>query len=280
MTSIHARLPFFYGWVIVAVVFITMGVAVNARTAFSLLFPPILDEFGWDRGTTAGAFSFGFIVSAIMSPSLGRLMDRRGPLVVNELGVVLIGIRTAAGDAGAEAMAALRDTRHAGRRRQRLPGLYRPGIVPAQLVRPPPRAGDEPGVRRRRRRLDHPAAMAAKHDRTLRLAHRMPGAGHRGRWCCCCRSIYWCDDGQRTSVSHPMATAASHVAAAGEQRKRRRCGLGRGGLDARPRRAHAAASGGSPSAISVRCSSGTRCRFTRRNILWRSASVPRSLPGR
>jgi len=85
------RLPFFYGWVIVAVVFITMGVAVNARTAFSLLFPPILDEFGWDRGTTAGAFSFGFIVSAVMSPSLGRLMDKRGPLVVNELGVVLIG---------------------------------------------------------------------------------------------------------------------------------------------------------------------------------------------
>jgi MFS family permease len=26
-----------------------------------------------------------------MSPSLGRLMDRRGPLVVNELGVLLIG---------------------------------------------------------------------------------------------------------------------------------------------------------------------------------------------
>ena len=89
--SVYARLPFFYGWVIVAVVFVTMGVAVNARTAFSLLFPPILDEFGWDRGMTAGAFSFGFIVSAIMSPSLGRLMDRRGPLVVNELGVVLIG---------------------------------------------------------------------------------------------------------------------------------------------------------------------------------------------
>jgi MFS family permease len=88
---VYARLPFFYGWVIVAVVFVTMGVAVNARTAFSLLFPPILDEFGWDRGTTAGAFSFGFIVSAVMSPSLGRLMDKRGPLVVNELGVILMG---------------------------------------------------------------------------------------------------------------------------------------------------------------------------------------------
>ena len=33
------RLPFYYGWVIVAVVFVSMGIGVNARTAFSLLFP-------------------------------------------------------------------------------------------------------------------------------------------------------------------------------------------------------------------------------------------------
>ena len=85
------RLPFFYGWVIVAVTFVTMGVGVNARTAFSLLFPPILDEFGWERGVTAGAFSFGFLVSAVLSPSLGRLMDVRGPRVVIELGVGLMG---------------------------------------------------------------------------------------------------------------------------------------------------------------------------------------------
>jgi MFS family permease len=84
------RLPFFYGWVIVAVTFVTMGVGVNARTAFSLLFPPILDEFGWERGVTAGAFSFGFLVSAVLSPSLGRLMDVRGPRVVIELGVGLM----------------------------------------------------------------------------------------------------------------------------------------------------------------------------------------------
>jgi MFS family permease len=84
------RLRFFYGWVVVAVVFITMGVGVNARTAFSLLFPPILDEFGWERGVTAGAFSFGFLVSAVLSPTLGRLMDRRGPRVVMELGAGLM----------------------------------------------------------------------------------------------------------------------------------------------------------------------------------------------
>ena len=81
------RLPIYYGWVVIAVVFVTMAICVNARTAFSLLFPPILDEFGWERGVTAGAFSFGFIVSAALSPLLGRLMDRRGPRFVMELGV-------------------------------------------------------------------------------------------------------------------------------------------------------------------------------------------------
>jgi MFS family permease len=81
------RLPFFYGWLVVGVVFVTMAICVNARTAFSLLFPPILDEFGWERGVTAGAFSFGFVVSAVLSPLLGRLMDRHGPRFVMEIGV-------------------------------------------------------------------------------------------------------------------------------------------------------------------------------------------------
>ena len=87
----RVHFPFFYGWVLVAVAFVTMAVGVNARTAFSLLFPAILDEFGWDRGVTAGAFSFGFLVSAIVTPFVGRLMDLRGPRIVIELGVVAMG---------------------------------------------------------------------------------------------------------------------------------------------------------------------------------------------
>ena len=84
------RLPFFYGWIIVAVTFVTMAIGVNARTAFSLFFPPIVDEFGWERGVTAGAFSFGFLVSGAVSPLIGRLMDRAGPRAVMELGVALM----------------------------------------------------------------------------------------------------------------------------------------------------------------------------------------------
>ena len=84
------RWPFFYGWVIVAGAFITMGIGVNTRTAFSLLFPPIVTEFGWERGVTAGAFSAGFMASTLVAPFLGMLMDRVEPRVVMPLGAILI----------------------------------------------------------------------------------------------------------------------------------------------------------------------------------------------
>ncbi|MEA2872005.1 MAG: hypothetical protein QOH67_1981 [Hyphomicrobiales bacterium] len=85
-----ARLPVFYGWIIVAAAFVTMAIGVNTRTAFSLLVPPIVDEFGWDRGLVAGAFSFGFLVSAFLGPFAGRMMDTRGPRVVLGAGTVLV----------------------------------------------------------------------------------------------------------------------------------------------------------------------------------------------
>jgi MFS family permease len=84
------RLPFYYGWLIIGIAFVTMAIGVTARTAFSLLMPPLIDEFGWDRGLAAGAFSFGFLVSAVLSPIVGRVMDARGPRLVILTGVLLM----------------------------------------------------------------------------------------------------------------------------------------------------------------------------------------------
>jgi MFS family permease len=85
-----ARLPFYYGWVIVGIAFVTMALGVTARTFFSLLMPPLIEEFGWDRGLAAGAFSFGFLVSAVISPLVGRVIDVHGPRVVILTGVVVL----------------------------------------------------------------------------------------------------------------------------------------------------------------------------------------------
>jgi sugar phosphate permease len=68
-----------------------MGLGVNARTAFSLFFPRLIEENGWDRGMSASVFSVGFLMSAAISPLIGRMMDRAGPVVVMELGAILTG---------------------------------------------------------------------------------------------------------------------------------------------------------------------------------------------
>jgi len=91
-TSLYTRLPFFYGWVVIAVAFVTLGVGVNARTAFSLLYPPILSEFGWSRAATAAAFSVGFLVAMVLSPFIGMAMDRSGPRFLIPAAAIIMSI--------------------------------------------------------------------------------------------------------------------------------------------------------------------------------------------
>lgn len=80
----------FYGWIVVAVAFVTMAIGVNTRPVFSLLFPPILAEFRWDRGITAAAFSIGFISSALYAPLIGLCMDRFGARLVISAGAIAV----------------------------------------------------------------------------------------------------------------------------------------------------------------------------------------------
>lgn len=90
-TQAASRLPFFYGWVVVGVAFVTLAVGVNSRTAFSLLFPAILDEFGWSRAMVAGIFSAGFAGSMLLGPVTGMAMDRFGPRWLIPFGATMTG---------------------------------------------------------------------------------------------------------------------------------------------------------------------------------------------
>ena len=90
------------------------------------------------------------------------------------------GRRVVAGAADDAALASLSHHRRHGRRRQRLPRLFRSIAVPAELVHPPPRPCDGNRVRRRRHRLRHLAALGAAHDRSDRLAHRLHRDGPSG----------------------------------------------------------------------------------------------------
>ena len=43
----------FYGWVVLAIAFITLVLGYTIRNTFSVFYPTIVEEFGWGRGNTA-----------------------------------------------------------------------------------------------------------------------------------------------------------------------------------------------------------------------------------
>ena len=84
------RLPFFYGWIIVVVTFITMAIGVNARTAFFTVLSPDHRRVRMGTRRHGGRVLVRISGSGAVSPLIGRLMDRAGPRAVMELGVVLM----------------------------------------------------------------------------------------------------------------------------------------------------------------------------------------------
>lgn len=85
------RLPFFYGWVIVAVAFVCFGVGYTTWHSFSIFYVAILEEFGWSRAVTAGAFSVFTMVYGLNSMASGWLTDRFGPRRTLPLAALLLG---------------------------------------------------------------------------------------------------------------------------------------------------------------------------------------------
>ncbi len=81
----------FYGWVVVAVAFTMMVVGYALRNTFSVFYPSLVEEFGWERGSTALMFSINIIVYGITAPFAGGLADRFSPRVVFPFGVTLMG---------------------------------------------------------------------------------------------------------------------------------------------------------------------------------------------
>ncbi|MGG7564981.1 MFS transporter [Rhodovulum sp. DZ06] len=90
MTTPASPPRLFYGWIVVAVAFATMGVAITARTGLSLLYPELIDEFGWSSGAAAGAIGAGFFVSTAILPAVGWMMDRYGPRLTLPVGACLV----------------------------------------------------------------------------------------------------------------------------------------------------------------------------------------------
>lgn len=88
----RARLPFFYGWLIVAGGVVSLGLTYSVMYSFSVFYVALLEEFGWGRGEAAGIFSVFMIVTGLGALGAGVLSDRFGPGRVIAAGGTLLAV--------------------------------------------------------------------------------------------------------------------------------------------------------------------------------------------
>jgi MFS family permease len=93
--SAWKRPPFFYGWMIVAITVISMILIYGIRHSFSVFFAPILDEFGWSRGSIAIMLSLNIFIYGLLAPLAGTLVNRWRPRRVISFGITILGLATA-----------------------------------------------------------------------------------------------------------------------------------------------------------------------------------------
>lgn len=92
---LSARLPVYYGWVVLAALccagFARQG---GATATLSIFVEPLAHQFGWSRTAISGALSLGGVLAALLSPLIGPVLDRHGSRVALSLAVLGTGIAT------------------------------------------------------------------------------------------------------------------------------------------------------------------------------------------
>jgi len=87
------RLPFFYGWIIVAITMVAGILAAGvSNITMAVVLKPISDDLGWSRSFTAAAITMGALLGGSLSPVFGPLADRLGPRFLLPLGGALVGL--------------------------------------------------------------------------------------------------------------------------------------------------------------------------------------------
>jgi MFS family permease len=96
MSVITKRPRIFWGWYIIGLMIIAMMLIYGVRFAFSVFYAPVLDYFGWYRGSTAIMLSLNILVYGLTAPFAGFLVDRWKPRVVAIMGLCTVSLATTA----------------------------------------------------------------------------------------------------------------------------------------------------------------------------------------
>ncbi|MFQ5850100.1 MAG: MFS transporter [Candidatus Binatia bacterium] len=99
MLNQKARLPlpvpFFYGWVVVALAFLATINSAGIRSALPVFIKPLEAEFGWNRTAISWAGGVSLLLFGAGAPVTGWLLDRFGPRKIMLSGLMLLGLGVA-----------------------------------------------------------------------------------------------------------------------------------------------------------------------------------------
>jgi sugar phosphate permease len=87
-------LPFYYGWLVISLCFLTTLTSAGVRSSPSVLIHPLEAEFGWSRTMIASAVSMNLLLFGIAAPISGFLIDRLGPrkVMMGSLTLLIVGV--------------------------------------------------------------------------------------------------------------------------------------------------------------------------------------------
>src|SRR5258706_15318846 len=98
------QMPFFYGWIIVAIAmiagFISSGVS---NVTMAVVLKPISEDLGWSRSVMAAAITLGSFSGGLLSPFFCSMADRLGPRIFLPPGGVFGGLLSIGGGLSSEA---------------------------------------------------------------------------------------------------------------------------------------------------------------------------------
>jgi MFS family permease len=89
-------MPFFYGWVIVAVGILVTCVGFGGMLSLGVFLPPISEAMGWSRTAISTTALLNFLSMGVGSFLWGALSDRLGTRIVVLIGGALLGLGTVA----------------------------------------------------------------------------------------------------------------------------------------------------------------------------------------
>jgi MFS family permease len=92
---VHRRPIIFYGWVVVALGFVTLGIAFGVWYSYSVFVLAIIKDFGWSQAEASSIFSVFIICQSLMGLLTGHLQDRFGPRVVIPFGSAILSLSLA-----------------------------------------------------------------------------------------------------------------------------------------------------------------------------------------